>query len=182
MLVCPECAKISITFDPFMYLTLPLPITKTWRHIIHFMPWDSSKPPLAVQIEVPKDSSSGYLKKLFRRRLNVDPKNVSVFLLSVPSLVLTCSRLLAAEVWSNKFYKFYDNYTNLTDLAEKDILVIYELPIPLKPAPKPPPLQYGRFSKAVSRPLHFCYTKRRTFYLASFPHRVWRLILRPERR
>ncbi|KAG8705921.1 CSN-associated deubiquitinating enzyme Ubp12 [Ceratobasidium sp. 394] len=116
-----------------MYLTLPLPITKTWRHIIHYVPWDSNKPPLAVQIEVPKDSSYGYLKKLFGRWFNVDPEN-----------------LLAAEVWSNKFYKFYDDYMNLTDLAEKDILLVYELPIPLKSAAKPPPPQYGKFSKTVS--------------------------------
>lgn len=27
-LVCPECAKISVTFDPFCYLTLPLPLKK----------------------------------------------------------------------------------------------------------------------------------------------------------
>ncbi|XP_032730526.1 ubiquitin carboxyl-terminal hydrolase 15 isoform X6 [Lontra canadensis] len=27
-LVCPECAKISVTFDPFCYLTLPLPMKK----------------------------------------------------------------------------------------------------------------------------------------------------------
>lgn len=28
-LVCPDCGKISITFDPFMYLSLPLPSTAT---------------------------------------------------------------------------------------------------------------------------------------------------------
>ncbi|KAG2270226.1 hypothetical protein Bca52824_064781 [Brassica carinata] len=28
-LVCPDCGKISITFDPFMYLTLPLPTSRT---------------------------------------------------------------------------------------------------------------------------------------------------------
>lgn len=27
-LVCPECAKVSVTFDPFCYLTLPLPMKK----------------------------------------------------------------------------------------------------------------------------------------------------------
>jgi ubiquitin C-terminal hydrolase len=26
--VCPECPKISVTFDPFCYLSLPLPIRK----------------------------------------------------------------------------------------------------------------------------------------------------------
>ncbi|KAI9474762.1 hypothetical protein BX667DRAFT_463197, partial [Coemansia mojavensis] len=27
-LVCPECSHVSVTFDPFMYLTLPLPIQR----------------------------------------------------------------------------------------------------------------------------------------------------------
>jgi ubiquitin carboxyl-terminal hydrolase 4/11/15 len=26
--VCPECNKISVTFDPFCYLSLPLPVRK----------------------------------------------------------------------------------------------------------------------------------------------------------
>lgn len=27
-LVCPDCSKVSVTFDPFCYLTLPLPMKK----------------------------------------------------------------------------------------------------------------------------------------------------------
>ena len=27
-LVCPECKKVSVTFDPFMYMSLPLPVSK----------------------------------------------------------------------------------------------------------------------------------------------------------
>lgn len=26
--VCPECPKVSVTFDPFCYLSLPLPVKK----------------------------------------------------------------------------------------------------------------------------------------------------------
>ncbi|CAE6413477.1 unnamed protein product [Rhizoctonia solani] len=76
-LVYPECSKISITFDPFMYLTLPLPVTKTWRHIIHWVPWDTRKRTLAVEIEVPRGSSYGYLKKLFAKWFRVKAENVS---------------------------------------------------------------------------------------------------------
>ncbi|KAF8698530.1 ubiquitin-specific protease, partial [Rhizoctonia solani] len=213
--------QISITFDPFMYLTLPLPVTKTWRHIIHWVPWDTRKRTLAVEIEVPKDSSYGYLKKLFAKWFGVEAENVStpglsparaafLFCLNLcrgylfpgsdlflyafiqwysyefftrprscpitprfPSASLTrispflsasairtlyasnrpflslhsitsgaglyLLRLLAAEVWSHKFYKFYDDYMNLTELAEKDTLVVYELPVPVKSIAKPPP-------------------------------------------
>ncbi|QRW27817.1 ubiquitin carboxyl-terminal hydrolase [Rhizoctonia solani] len=69
--------QISITFDPFMYLTLPLPVTKTWRHIIHWVPWDTRKRTLAVEIEVPRGSSYGYLKKLFAKWFRVKAENVS---------------------------------------------------------------------------------------------------------
>ncbi|KAH7318841.1 hypothetical protein B0J17DRAFT_686237 [Rhizoctonia solani] len=134
-LVCPECQKISITFDPFMYLTLPLPVTKTWKHVIHWVPWDTRKTPLAVEIEVPKDSSYGYLKKLFGRWFGVEPEN-----------------LLAAEVWSHKFYKFYDDYMNLTELAEKDTLALYELPVPVKSIAKAPPPTTGFSFGAKPKP------------------------------
>jgi len=67
ILVCPECSKaragtgcgylfltslnhqVSITFDPFMYLTLPLPIKKTWRHEIFYIPWDPEKGNISVR-------------------------------------------------------------------------------------------------------------------------------------
>ena len=40
--------KVSITFDPFMYLTLPLPVNKKWFGSIFYMPWDTTKPILKV--------------------------------------------------------------------------------------------------------------------------------------
>lgn len=64
-LVCPECEKVrarqivagcgadsrhkvSITFDPFMYLTLPLPVNKKWFGSIYYMPWDTTASILKV--------------------------------------------------------------------------------------------------------------------------------------
>ena len=40
--------KVSITFDPFMYLTLPLPVNKKWAGSIYYMPWDTTEPMLKV--------------------------------------------------------------------------------------------------------------------------------------
>lgn len=33
--VCPECPKISVTFDPFCYLSLPLPVKKERQIEVH---------------------------------------------------------------------------------------------------------------------------------------------------
>jgi ubiquitin carboxyl-terminal hydrolase 4/11 len=41
-LICPECNKVSITFDPFMYLTLPLPVG-LWEHTVYWVPYDITK-------------------------------------------------------------------------------------------------------------------------------------------
>ena len=46
------CIKVSITFDPFMYLTLPLPVKKKWKHTISYVPWDFEKPPLKVGSQI----------------------------------------------------------------------------------------------------------------------------------
>ncbi|XP_040125633.1 ubiquitin carboxyl-terminal hydrolase 4 isoform X7 [Ictidomys tridecemlineatus] len=39
-LVCPECAKVSVTFDPFCYLTLPLPMKKDRVMEVFLVPAD----------------------------------------------------------------------------------------------------------------------------------------------
>lgn len=36
--VCPTCSKVSVTFDPFMYLTLPLPATAERNIDIIYVP------------------------------------------------------------------------------------------------------------------------------------------------
>lgn len=40
-LVCPDCSKVSVKFEPFSYLSLPLPVEYE-QQMIFFVP-DSSK-------------------------------------------------------------------------------------------------------------------------------------------
>lgn len=110
-LVCPECEKVSITFDPFMYLTLPLPVQKKWRHPIFYVPWDSSKPHLKIPVEVSINSSFKEVRSLLGRWLNVPADN-----------------LLTLEIWSHKFYKNLDDNVLVTDTLDNDKVVCFELP------------------------------------------------------
>lgn len=41
--------QVSITFDPFMYITMNLPIEKKWIGIVYFVPLDKSKPTYSVR-------------------------------------------------------------------------------------------------------------------------------------
>jgi ubiquitin carboxyl-terminal hydrolase 4/11/15 len=47
-LVCPECNKVSVTFDPFMYLTLPLPVIKPRNITLTFVPLSVLARPVKV--------------------------------------------------------------------------------------------------------------------------------------
>ncbi|KDQ06861.1 hypothetical protein BOTBODRAFT_60381 [Botryobasidium botryosum FD-172 SS1] len=116
-LVCPECAKVSITLDPFMYLTLPLPVQKKWRHQVFLVPWDPSKPTEKVFVELPRHLSFKELKATIGRWREVNPEN-----------------LFAAEVYNNRFYKFFPDYTIVSEVLDRDVLWFYELPVPSQQA------------------------------------------------
>ncbi|KAF8518039.1 ubiquitin-specific protease [Hysterangium stoloniferum] len=110
-LVCPECQKVSITFDPFMYLTLPLPIKKKWRHDIYFIPWDAEKPHLRIPVEVDYDSSFKELRRLLGRWTDSNPEH-----------------LITLEVFQHRFYKYLDDSTAVSDMAMNDTVVCFEMP------------------------------------------------------
>ena len=52
--MCPLCRKVSITFDPFMYLSLPLPSTTMRTMTLTVMSTDGSTPPSPFTVTVPK--------------------------------------------------------------------------------------------------------------------------------
>lgn len=66
-LVCPECAKISVTFDPFCYLTLPLPMKKERTLEVYLVRMDPLAKPMQVSLfmyEMPDSCSINSETKL----------------------------------------------------------------------------------------------------------------------
>ncbi|OCH87381.1 UCH-domain-containing protein [Obba rivulosa] len=110
-LVCPECSKVSITFDPFMYLTLPLPVQKKWSHTVFYVPWDLSKPHVKIPVEIGRDASFRDLRQLLGRWMDAEPDN-----------------LLTLEIFNSRFYKDLDDTCLVGEVAENDIIVCFELP------------------------------------------------------
>ncbi|KAJ6219785.1 hypothetical protein RDWZM_005597 [Blomia tropicalis] len=62
-LVCPDCSLVSVTFDPFCYLTLPLPFKRERAVDIIFVPAISKRPIHAVSINK-RNYSSTYSSSL----------------------------------------------------------------------------------------------------------------------
>lgn len=52
-LVCPDCQNRSVKFDPFTYLTLQLPSSKTRPLTICLLAVDGSRPPCTYSVDIP---------------------------------------------------------------------------------------------------------------------------------
>ncbi|KAF7308282.1 hypothetical protein HMN09_00676200 [Mycena chlorophos] len=110
-LVLTSSVQISITFDPFMYLTLPLPVQKKWVHKIQYVPWDSKKPHLEIPVQIGIDASFKEVRQLLGRWMDVPAEN-----------------LLTVESFSHKIYKSLDDNVPVVDMGNNDRIICYELP------------------------------------------------------
>lgn len=111
-LVCPVCEKVSITFDPFMDLTLPLPVENVWSKEVFFIPKDDSKGKLLkIPVEMDKNGSIKSLKEYVGKKMGIDPRMI-----------------MASEVYRNRFFKHYDDSATVADqIQHNDDAYLYEL-------------------------------------------------------
>ncbi|KAK4230885.1 UCH-domain-containing protein [Podospora fimiseda] len=120
-LVCPQCSKVSITFDPFTNLTLPLPMANSWTHTVKYYPLNDH--PVNIIVDFDKNSSVKALKQYISARTGVPPEN-----------------LMASEEFQGKFFKHYDDTATVSEeINSNDTPAVYELEAPptnIRP-PKP---------------------------------------------
>ncbi|PKI64379.1 hypothetical protein CRG98_015239 [Punica granatum] len=111
-LVCPVCGKVSITFDPFMYLTLPLPSNVTRIITVTVFYCDGSGLPMPYTVTVPKHGSCKDLSQALGTACCLRPDE----------------SLLLAEVYDHRIFRYLDNSLDLTSVKDEDCLVAYRLP------------------------------------------------------
>jgi len=109
-MVCPECDKVSITFDPYSLLTLQLPIEQTWQHTVKFIPLRGKI--WKVEINIDKNATIKNLKEFVGKRFGVE-----------------WNRLMASEFYSHKFYRHFDDAETIAEcnISQRDDVYIYEL-------------------------------------------------------
>ncbi|KAJ8749980.1 hypothetical protein K2173_013895 [Erythroxylum novogranatense] len=111
-LVCPVCKKVSVTFDPFMYLSLPLPSTNTRTMTLTVVSNDGSSMPLPFTISVPK---YGKCEDLIQA-------------LSAACSLGSDETLLVAEVYNSCIIRYLEEPTDSLNLIrDGDRLVAYRL-------------------------------------------------------
>ena len=51
-LLCPECKEYSITFDPFSFITLPIPKSKVYNVQFYYLPYKTENKPTGIVLHV----------------------------------------------------------------------------------------------------------------------------------
>ncbi|KAL8591401.1 hypothetical protein ACOMHN_022207 [Nucella lapillus] len=108
---CPDCQKISVTFDPFCYLSLPMPVKKE-RHLEVF--WVALSPaakPVQYKVTVPKGGCVKDLCNALSRHVDVPPE-----------------RMVVTDVYNHRFHKVFSVDEGLNHILDRDDIFIYEVP------------------------------------------------------
>ncbi|XP_050371487.1 ubiquitin carboxyl-terminal hydrolase 8 [Argentina anserina] len=109
-LVCPVCKKVSVTFDPFMYLSLPLPSTMMRTMTLTVISTDGSSKPSEYTINVPKH---GKFEDLIRA-------------LGVACSLGVDETFLVAEIYNNRIIRYLEELADAVSLIrDGDQLVAY---------------------------------------------------------
>ncbi|VVA35066.1 PREDICTED: ubiquitin carboxyl-terminal hydrolase [Prunus dulcis] len=112
-LVCPICNKVSVTFDPFMYLSLPLQSTTTRTMTVTVFTCDGSALPSACTVTVPKQ---GRCRDLIQ-------------MLSNASSVKHSEKLLLVEIQHHMVQRFLeDPLISLSTIKDDDHLAAFKVP------------------------------------------------------
>ncbi|KAG7215057.1 hypothetical protein INR49_022815 [Caranx melampygus] len=109
-LVCPECSKVSVTFDPFCYLTLPLPMKKDRTMEVFLVRSDPQSRPTQYRVVVPKLGTVTDLCSALSKLSGIPPENMVV-----------------ADVYNHRFHKIYRRDDGLNQIMEKDDIFVYEV-------------------------------------------------------
>ena len=70
---CPDCDKISITFDPFMSINLPIPEIKLVEKDYFWVPYDVSKKCIKHSFVMKSHEEIKTLRKLIGQAHDIDP-------------------------------------------------------------------------------------------------------------
>lgn len=103
-LVCPECDKISVTFDPTCYLSLPMPVKKERYIDVHLARLDKT---VRYRLIVPKFGTIQDLTDALSK------------LCGIPA-----EQLVVADVHQHKFHQVFAVDGHLTQITERDIIYV----------------------------------------------------------
>ncbi|XP_061265890.1 ubiquitin carboxyl-terminal hydrolase 11 isoform X5 [Bos javanicus] len=106
-LVCPDCGNVSVTFDPFCYLSVPLPVSHKRVMEVFFVSMDPRRKPEQHRLVVPKKGKISDLCVALAKHTGISPE-----------------RMMVADVFSHRFYKIYQLEESLSSILDRDDIFI----------------------------------------------------------
>ncbi|XP_074459301.1 ubiquitin carboxyl-terminal hydrolase 4 isoform X3 [Larus michahellis] len=109
-LVCPKCSKVSVTFDPFCYLTLPLPLRRDRLMEVTLVYADPQHRPVQYRVVVPMMGAISDLCESLSKLSGVPAENMVV-----------------TDVYNHRFHKIFQMDEGLNHIMPKDDIFVYEV-------------------------------------------------------
>ncbi|XP_068177422.1 ubiquitin carboxyl-terminal hydrolase 43a [Antennarius striatus] len=110
-LTCPHCLKQSNTFDPFLCISLPIPLRQTRSMCVTLVFSRKGQRYLRVGLAVPIFGSMSCLRAMVAEEGNISPDQV----------ILT-------ELYSTGFQRSFSDDDDLTTIADSDVVYAFEAP------------------------------------------------------
>lgn len=119
-LKCPDCKNVSVTFDPFNDLSLPIPIESFWRKNMYILPLNDD--PHTLELEMHDNLKYKDLKAEVARYMEVEPEHLFGF-----------------EFYSSSIYKCYENESSgSVFLPLEDLITSQDIPFFVEVGPYDP--------------------------------------------
>uniref|UniRef100_A0A8C0HQZ3 Ubiquitin carboxyl-terminal hydrolase 19 n=1 Tax=Buteo japonicus TaxID=224669 RepID=A0A8C0HQZ3_9AVES len=138
-LVCPVCSKVSITFDPFLYLPVPLPQKQKVLTVYYFAK-EPHKKPIKFLVSISKENSSAMeVLDSVAHSVRVKPENLRL-----------------AEVIKNRFHRMFLPSNSLDTVCPTDLLLCFEVLSPELAKERVVELQVQQRPQVPSGPVAKC--------------------------
>uniref|UniRef100_A0A096MEQ4 ubiquitinyl hydrolase 1 n=1 Tax=Poecilia formosa TaxID=48698 RepID=A0A096MEQ4_POEFO len=110
-LTCPHCLKQSNTFDPFLCISLPLPLRQTRPLCVTLVFSTKGQRYLQVGLAVPLFGSVSSLRAMVAAEGNIAPDQV-----------------ILSELYSTGFQRSFSDDDDLTAIADSDVVYAFQAP------------------------------------------------------
>ncbi|XP_070839327.1 ubiquitin carboxyl-terminal hydrolase 43a [Chaetodon trifascialis] len=110
-LTCPHCLKQSNTFDPFLCISLPIPLRQTRSMCVTLVFSTKGQRYLRVGLAVPLFGSLSCLRAMVAEEGNISPDQV-----------------ILSELYSTGFQRSFADDDDLTAIADSDVVYAFQAP------------------------------------------------------
>lgn len=119
---CKEsCGRVSTTFDPFMYLSVPIPGATERQVKVTFVPLNPTIRPQEIKVKVTRTATIKELKQA----LMDDLKRYGV--VTEEETNARSEDLCAVDIWDKTVYDWHDDEASVEKIRDNDNTFIYQL-------------------------------------------------------